>query len=257
MIRYTIPSMRHKILLTIPVYSESPIDLVITGKDYSKQNVVYFSREINDFKGQQLLHIPMPISPEKLLLSIYDKNRPSADAITTGQAKVTALQFNIPSPYNTPRDIEFYNLIAWFAERFRNLSPGEYYSDQKHYCISLHQKLFDEDGHELSTPSQVNRETGEIELSAEKIKNMSVYMMVMMLLHEFFHYRNKSTDEQKVDYYAADVYLAMGFPESEALYSFTNVFKPMKNPDGSVNEAHEEALIERTDNLYHYLYNRR
>lgn len=246
MIRYNIPTWGQKVTINAQVFSENPIDLIISGRDISKSEVVYFKREINDFIGNHNIVIPMPITPNKLSLSIYDKNRKSSNEIEVSKIYASKLDFSLMKPYDTDKDKEYYVFMFWFCEHFKSLKEGVYKSEFGNFTIHYEKKLYELDGTVSTTPCRINRRTAEIDVSMDVCKDMTVYMMVMILLHEYFHWRLQSTDEQLVDSFAVRQYKAMGFPSSEALYSFTNVFEPE-------SDKHAEALKQRTESLFSFL----
>ncbi len=246
MIKYTIPCSGEKVVLNATVFSENPVDLILCGKSVSDPRIVYFKRDVANFTGKHYIDVPMPITPNKLSFLLYDKNRPDSNELKVSNLYAAPLAFNITSPYNTEKDIEFYIFLFWFCEHFKTLPAGHYYSEHKNFSIDYTNKIFNEDGTESTTPSRVNRVTAEIEVSKGKCKVMTVYMMAMILLHEYFHYRIKSTDEEAVDAKAMVMYKDMGFPSSEALYSFINVFDPK-------TDSHSAALKQRTEKLFAFL----
>ncbi len=246
MIKYNVPTSGKKLTVDATVFSEKPIDLIIGARDSLRSKTVYFKREIQNFVGKQDFEIPMPITPDRLSLLFYDKNKANSSEVVVSGIKVAPLDFGLTSKYDTALDKEFYRFMFWFCEHMDYMPDGMYYSENSNYSIDLQKYIFEMDGSVSTTPSRINRETCEIEISRDKCKNMTVYMMVMILLHEYFHFRLKTTNEQEVDNKAMVVYKDMGFPSTEALYSFTKGFTPE-------TDAHAEALIQRTDNLFRFL----
>jgi len=246
MIKYTVPTSGKRLTVDVTVFSEKPIDLIIGGRDMFKHNTVYFKREVNNFKGQKTFEIPMPITPDKLSLLIYDKNKANSKEVNVSGIKMSHLDFKLTPKFDTDLDKEFYVFMFWFCENFKYLPLGMYYSENKNYSIDYSNYIFEMDGAVSTTPSRINRSTCEIEVSRDKCKHMTVYMLAMILLHEYFHYRLSTPNEQIVDNNAMVMYKNMGFPSTEALYSFIKGFEPKTN-------EHADALIQRTDNLFRFL----
>lgn len=242
---YNIPTGHYKINLKVGITSNSPIDLVIKGYDPDHINSVYFEREIGFFKGSREFDVPMPISPERLRLCVYEKGNKAGNLVKINYVKAVQLsQYN--PPFNTPADKEYYSFIEKFCKEMGYKKPGITYSPSKRFEIKISQRILEEDGSESSTPARIFHPYGEIEVHEDKFKKMTVFMRVMILLHEYMHSRLNTASETRADEYAAKTYTAFGYPKTEALNSFIKVFTP-------INEKHEQDLINRTDKLYNFL----
>lgn len=238
-----VPTSGLRLKFKIGVISTTPIDLILKGYDPDHANSTYFERDIPFFKGGKEFEVPMPMSPEKLIVCASEKG--GLRNIPIRYIKAEPL-IQKPLPFSSSRDFEFYGFISWFCKNCGHLKPDIYYSKNKNFEIKLSDKIREEDGSVSSTPARVFKPYGEIEVSKDKFDKMTVFMRMMILLHEYFHVRVNTRNEEVCDWYAVETYKAMGFPETEALYSFIKVFKP-------VNEQHEQALIKRTDKLFNYL----
>lgn len=234
-------------MLKVSVSSLLPVKLVIKGYDPLHSNSIYFDREIDFFSGTKEFDVPMPISPEKLKICAYDDSKVAGDSVKINYVKAVPLaQFGVP--FMDSDDMEFYNFMEKFAKEAGYLKAGGkiYYSPSARFEIKLSDRIYNEDGTLSTTPARTFRPAGEIEVSKEKFDKMTVFMRVLILLHERMHIRADTEDEEVADRYAVESYVAMGYPKTEALYSFIKVFTPL-------NKQHEEALLQRTDKLNNFL----
>lgn len=243
---YIVPTEGSRLNLKVAVTSPTPIDLVIKGFDPDHANSVYFERDIAFFSKSEEFDIPMPISPKKLKVCVFNKNNRS-EPIKINYIKAESLPYK-QIPFSTKEDMEFYEFIANFSKKAGYVPAGGtiYYSPSKRFEIKYSDVIYNTDGTKSSTPARTFRPNGEIEVSAEKMRKMTVFMIYHILLHERMHIRVDTHDEEKADLYAAKTYTGLGFPKTEALYSFIKVFTP-------INEVHERALIQRTEKLNNFL----
>lgn len=247
MICYYLQTENNPVSIKIAVTSSVPVDLIIKGNDVNHMNSIYFQREVKFFSGVNEFDIPMPLTPKRLKVCAYSKDKTS---IKINYIKAAALSWETPVYFNS-EDKEYYNFIFDFCKKAGYLPAGIYYSLNKKFKIKLSDKIYDENGRISSTPARVFHDDGEIEISKDKFKIMTVFMRVMILLHERFHIRlpresDPLKEEEKADLAALTVYRAFNFPKTEALASFIKVFRP-------VNASHERALLERTDKLFNFL----
>lgn len=74
-----------------------------------------------------------------------------------------------------------------------------------------------------NTPARIHKQTGEIQVSAEKFRGMTVPMRIFILLHEWAHFFKNSNNEIECDLHAARIFLGLGFPKYEAMSAVTEV----------------------------------
>lgn len=244
---YLVPTEDSRLNLKVAVTSPTPIDLVIKGYDPDHENSVYFEREIQFFKKSEEFDIPMPISPKRLRICAFSKKNKS-EKVKINYIKAESLPFRGNIPFATKDDMEFYEFICNFAKKAGYAPAGGtiYTSPSGKFEIKYSDVIYNSDGTISSTPARTFRPLGEIEASAEKLRKMTVFMIIHILLHERMHIRVDTHDEEKADLFGVRTFVALGFPKTEALYSFIKVFKP-------INENHEKALIQRTEKLNNFL----
>jgi hypothetical protein len=216
--RYEIDLEERPTLIKFNVDIQNPQMITIVGFDPDHKDTVYFARTAHVNKRGQLLEIPMPIAPKKLILEInQEKGRSFGNYMNVSNLTV----HDLPTATTAfpAKTLEFYNFLKKFAKEAGYIDPGFYVSKDENYLIWAKENL-DADG----TPARVNRRTGVVKMNLSKLKEYTVFMRVFIGLHEFFHYALQTTDEVSADMGAAKVYLAMGYPQSEANYAMTKIF---------------------------------
>ena len=214
--RYEINLKERPSVIYITVESNTPKRLSFIGYNSDKNNTTYFSRS-KEISGVQVVEIPMPLTPNVLTIDISQEDGKFGSFIKVLKIYVTDMPSKTTSfPKNT---LEFYNFMKVVAERTGYLKSGFYVSKDENFVIWVKDHL---DGD--STPARVNRRTGVTKWNLSKMKDYTVFMRVFIGLHEFFHYALQTTNEIAADTGALKVYLAMGFPKSEANYAMTKIF---------------------------------
>jgi hypothetical protein len=201
----------------VDVQNPQMITIVGYDPDPKHKNTVYFARTARIKRKGEVVEIPMPLTPKKLILEINPENRSFGSYINIFDMVV--LDLPTTTAVFPPKTMEFYNFLKKFAKEAGYIEPGFYVSKDENYLIWAKENL-DGDG----TPARVNRRTGVVKMNLSKLKEYTVYMRIFIGLHEFFHYALQTTDEVSADMGAARVYLGMGYPRSEANYSMTKIF---------------------------------
>lgn len=122
----------------------------------------------------------------------------------------------------TDKEIEFINFALFFAENHKVLKTNEiYHSDSGNFHLKYVDKITNS-----TTPARINCTKNMIEVSYERIKDLTIQQIFLILLHEFSHcHRNKdSSDEIEADMNAVRYYFAMNFSENEAQVGLAKVF---------------------------------
>ncbi len=210
----------------------------IIGYDADTVNhphTVYFSRTIEVWGNNFQLEEPMPISPNKLILEIVPDHGYYGKILAANVTVKDMPPINVAFP---ARILEYLNFLKTFAVKVGYIEPGFYISKDENYMIWAKPHL---DGD--ATPARVNRRTGVMKMNLDKLRQYTVYMRIFIGLHEYFHYEKQTTNEVEADMGALKVFLAAGFPKSEANYSMTKIF------DNS------EEAIRRVSILNNYIKN--
>lgn len=246
MTAHLIPTGEHDVNVLFRVTATKPVILRIKGIDTSNPNTVYFDREIGTkekpFVGTKLLRSPMPISPKNLSLIIFDNMTKSDENIHVDNVSAIPLSKKM-TVFNTPKDYDFVKFAEWFAKNAGWMPLGIYKNkDGKYGEIMLCTIIKNPDGKISTTPARMFRPEGNIQISKTHFDKMTIPMRMLILLHEYSHYRANTRDERKADEYALKMYLGLGYSESEAVHAFTKVFTP-------ANITHATALSNRTKQL--------
>jgi hypothetical protein len=223
-VKYEINTNSRPVLIKVYLEVKLPQRLSIAGydPDPAHNGTVYFirSKQINGkehLDPRNPIEIPMPITPDKLILNIDQENGGFGSYINVVKVDVVEL------PSTTvvfPKDVlEYYDFIKTYCQKANYKGPGFYVSRDENYVIWAKPNL---DGD--ATPARVNRRTGLVKVNLEKFVPFTVYMKIFIMLHEFIHYSQQTTDETRCDLGALRIFLGMGYPKSEANYAMTKIF---------------------------------
>lgn len=216
---------------------DKPLQLVITLKapyganvrfsginaDPANPNSAYFVLE-KYMNGLETVTIPMPFTPPQLRLIMeastpvkFVEEKPFIQIIEANIFELTSLkQEKLHLPKATKN---FLRHAIEFAEEAGFSQPEMVYTnDNGEFPISYYSKL-----HKTITPARIHKKTGEIQISAEKFRKLTVPMRMFILLHEWAHWYKKSGNEIECDLYAARIFLGLGFPRYEAISAVTEV----------------------------------
>lgn len=253
MITYSIPTGQYDLTLKIKITVKKPMIFTIKGFDANPlhTNSIYFRRAIGTkdklFSGEHIMLTPLPISPNQLNVVVFDSETKSDEFVVIDSI--------VPKPhtrglvaFNSPDDQEFFKFAEDFCKACGYLGANIYRSENNKFEIKLSDVIYEKGGNISSTPARVFRPYGNIEVSKQQFDGMTIPMRILILLHEYSHFRAKTSNEETADNYALNMYLGMGYPKSEAVFAFTNVFKP-------IDEKHGEALAKRTDKLMSFIRN--
>jgi hypothetical protein len=236
--RYEVPTEERPTLIKFKVDVKNPQLITIAGFDPDHKDTVYFARTARVTQRGQVLEIPMPISPKKLILEISPENRSFGSYLNVYDMVV--LDLPTTSTAFPEKTLEFYNFLKKFCKEAGYIDPGFYVSKDENYLIWAKETM-DKEG----TPAKVNRRTGVVKISLSKMREYTVFMRVFIGLHEFFHYALQTTDETSADMGALKVYLGMNYPKSEANYSMTKIFD--NSPSALKRVAVMDKMIKESD----------
>ncbi len=205
---------------------ESPDECLVkmVGIDYNNEASVYFNRGygVNEkkFKGIKEFKFPMPLTPDKLLFttSCGDILSVRSEPIKRGEL------------FLRDDDADFLKMALSFAENAAYLPAGAY--EKNGFLIMYNDEIINHaTGKAESTPARISRTTGIIEINRKQFIEFSIPMRVVILLHEYMHFRLNTRIEIEADFNALNVFLKYGFTKTEALYAFTKIFYDKKRED--------------------------
>ena len=237
-----LPSNYHAFTLRLTISTKRPEEIVVTARDPKKKDTWYYKRVLL-VKGQRTVDLKFPISPQNLVVSIYNKMNGNQNQGIDPTFKIEnkkLVRLRVCDVWFDKEIREFYDFALQFAENAGIYGSGRtgaslYGSDDGKFKIAYYNIIRDKrSGKTLSTPARVGHNTGIIEVSEHHFKTYTVPMRLIILLHEFSHkYMNhkigrKISDETAADINGLNIYLSMGWSEVEAQRAFLNVFGAAK-----------------------------
>ncbi len=235
-----------RITVSVGISVRRPMELGVILYDPAHANTHYVRRKlvVNDYREIQL---NCPVTPEKCVLEVYDKNNGSA--ATASDFKIVSLKIN-PLPtsdtWATPQRHRYMDFAIDFARKAGYVAPGFYPSPGYEFLIHYVPSITDETGKELVTPARVHRFMPRVQLSQRLFKQFSIPVRVAILAHEGCHYFLNTRSEKEADLCGIRYYLDYGFPRIEAIYAATEVF--LKHPE-TVGDVH----LQRTKDIEQFI----
>ncbi len=220
---------KQPLLLRITIKSDRPCILRFTGQDSKIPDSIYFNRgygtEQKKFSGTKTFCFPMPLSPQRLAFEITCPGSDN-DVEILNVEKAFLKQADV---WLDGTDTEFLEFAMDFAKKSSFIPPGVYQCDSelekgRQFIIVYKDGLKNADGSVANTPARVSRAVGIIEINRQKFLTYSIPMRLIILLHEYVHWRNNTRNELECDFNAINVLLLKGFPKTEVMYAFTKIF---------------------------------
>lgn len=242
-----IPSNNLQLLLKFDVLYREPIDLNIVGFDADNNKAVFFNRLANPkVPGTYPLEFPMPITPKNLYINFSnDTNKRNENAYQIQSLKCDLLPQN-PVALDK-EDIEFYEFIKWFAENANHFGENTYVSANGKFKIKYVNDIITGPGEydnqdrpippgiKLTTPARTDHNSGVMEVARSQVRHFTVPIIVVILEHERAHFKHDSADETFCDLEALRICLGKGFPKTELIHAFTNIFSDSKENIDRIN----------------------
>lgn len=230
------------VLLKARIYAATPCIISMIGIDPSRKNSTYFNRTSGDgrepFSGFKEFNFPMPISPRSLKF-IVKPNNPECH-VEIRDYKISKL--NQVKLHLTPDEQSFLNFAVEFVVKAGTLDQGMYESDDGKFFVNYLNDIKDyQSGKSENTPARISRATGYIEINRSKFLNYTIPMRLVILLHEFMHWRLNTRIELECDFNALNIFLKLGSSKTQALTAFTKVFHDTDN------------LVERTERIKDFI----
>jgi hypothetical protein len=228
--------------------------LRLIAQDFERKNTKYLDRYYT-LRGTQDFIIRMPISPKQTIITIDSgKSGGNFEIVPNKEGKpgesmriITQMSaFDFSKPLIT----KFIIFSQEFANRAGYLSPGIYLNKPSgEYQINYLPSII-VDGKEANTPARINERTGIVEISQKHFIKYTVPARFAILLHEFCHvFSGKHIKgEIEADFFAAQIYLALGFPRVEILNVFANIFLKADNELNRVRLEKFKEYVNEFDN---------
>lgn len=238
---FPIPSRCKRISITLRLVATRPVVIGLLVHDPGKPYTDYFRRKVsfrascfkNEGTVEREIKIPLPVSPEKAVLEVYNK--------TTGDDKGTRVEGLKIEPlpggesWASPEQHRFMEFAIRFAQKAGYARAGFYHSPNHEFLIQYLPAITDQYGKELVTPARIHRKMPRVQLSQKLFRQFSIPVRVAILSHEGAHFFYNTRSETKADMYGIRYYLDYGFPSIEAVYAATKVF--MLHP-ASIGQEH-------------------
>jgi hypothetical protein len=244
---FLVPLNKVPCTLVLGIKTNKPEKIKIRLSDNKKPNTYYISREVK-VNGYRELRLNLPQSPPAALLTIF--NASVGNVPINADKSFTIEKFESANLEQCPIWLKkgtasFVKFAQKFSENAAILSAGKYEpsiyrSDDAKFHIDYYNKIYDKRAKKfLSTPARVGHTTGIIEVSKQDFLRYTVPMRMIILLHEYAHkYLNPTINkpiayETGADINGLHIYLALGYPPSEAHYAFLHVFKDANNEENT------------------------
>jgi len=231
--------------LLLSIQTQCAIKLRLTVFDPLSKRI-FSDRRIRLDKSRTVL-VKLPIVSEQLRVSLQNEHLQNGfTPFTIEQIKVIE-DTKCPVELNN-RDKDFIRFAKWFAVTVEKLEAGEkgtLYQSEGFTILFL--DTIKDGVIELTTPARIARESGVIEVSKKAIKDYTVPMLIVMLLHEYAHkfknpeYGKKVENELTADLIACNIALNLGFDPLEVESCFRAVFSK-KNTD--LNKRRIKAIMD-------------
>lgn len=238
-----LPTNKVPFSLALGIKTSKPEKIVVRVSDNRKPHTYYISRKIA-INGYRELNLNLPQCPTACVLTIYNASNGNKATHQDKSFKIERLEAeNLEHcPIWMKGDTaSFVKFAQEFSENASILSAGKYSpsiyrSDDAKFHIDYYDQIYDKHTKKfLSTPARIGHTSGIIEVSKKDFLGYTVPMRMIILLHEYAHkYLNPTINkpiayETGADINALHIYLALGYPPSEAHYSFLEVFKDANN----------------------------
>ena len=201
--------------------------------------------------GKHRLQFPLPISPKKLVVKVFDANDPDRkDTILIKQNGIKAIPLgkfpSIAFPSNEFMQFTFFAM--WFANNAGYLRQKAYSSGDPHnFMISYLNDIKDRNtGMSIPTPARISRVSGGIEANRKQFIGYTIPMRMLILLHERMHFEKNTRSEFEADFNAIKIYLQLGFPKTEAIRALAGVLS-----DSAQNKKRVRVIM---DYIYQFQF---
>ncbi|MFY8161478.1 MAG: hypothetical protein ACOVNU_09125 [Candidatus Kapaibacteriota bacterium] len=229
--QYSLWTRYNPCMVRVRVRTPKPTKIRLIGSDKSQANTKFIDAA-HIINGEQDLFIRMPMSPNVLLIDVYNQD-------IGNKAKGQDTSFEVVGIRNeelqitlgrTQMDTPIVKNFVSFAQRFSYnagwLPPKDYYSASRQFKIEYMPVIKSMKGEVLTTPARISTQNGRIQLSQEAFVPFTIPMRMAILLHEFSHYYVNSdiADEVEADLNALTIYLGLGYPIKEGYAAFGETF---------------------------------
>jgi hypothetical protein len=218
-------------MVRVRVRTNKPSKIRLIGSDKNQANTKFID-SVKIVSGEEDLFIRMPMSPNVLLIDIYNQdngNKPKGEDSSFEVVGIRNETLDVTLSH-TQMDTPIVKSFVSFAQRFSYnagwLPPKDYFSSSRQFKIEYMPVITSMKGEKLTTPARISTQNGRIQLSQEAFVPFTIPMRMAILLHEFSHYYVNSdiADEVEADLNALTIYLGLGYPIKEGYAAFGETF---------------------------------
>lgn len=234
-------------MLTLGIRATQPVVIGVMVYDPAVHYSDYFRRKLTFRSGSnpyREIQIPLPVSPEELILEVYNKATQEADGFKVVRFEVDDLP--PAAVWATRERHRFMDFAIRFAQQAGYANPGFYHAPNHEFLIQYLPTLTDEQGNELVTPARIHRQMPRVQLSQKQFRQFTIPVRVAILSHEGCHFFMNTRSERNADLCGLQYYLDYGFPTIEAVYAATKVFR--QHPE-SIGQPH----VQRTADIVNFI----
>jgi hypothetical protein len=219
-------------MIEVVVRTPAKNDIVVKAFTESNANTVFMSRS-KLIEGQETIYVRLPLAPNMLTLSIYNKRngnlrKAEDNSFEVVRIKKEDLQVTLA---RTKMDTLLVRNFVAFAQKFAYnagwvAAPRDYLSSAGNFKIEYLPFIVSSKGERMVTPARISTKNGRIQVAQQSFMRMTVPMRMAILLHEFSHYYLNSNiaNETEADLNALTIYLGLGYPIREAYEAFGKTF---------------------------------
>jgi hypothetical protein len=218
-------------MVRVRVRTTKPSKIRLIGSDKNQANTKFID-SVKVVSGEEDLFIRMPMSPNVLLIDVYNQDNGNKPKGEDGSFEVVGIRNETldVTLSQTQMDTPIVKSFVSFAQRFSYnagwLPPKDYFSSSRQFKIEYMPVITSMKGEKLTTPARISTQNGRIQLSQEAFVPFTIPMRMAILLHEFSHYYVNSdiADEVEADLNALTIYLGLGYPIKEGYAAFGETF---------------------------------
>jgi len=213
-------------------------EIICAAYDPERENTEYFNRLIIE-DGHYEFNLPKsPKLLKVLILEVNEGHQKETNKFIVRNVRLGKLsKRQLIIDADTKEFLDFaqqFSLIAGYSK------PGNYYSKNRKFLIQYMQAI----GKKDDTPCRIHKLTGIIDVSKNWFNTIPIPGRIALLTHEFAHnnldneyeididklseqeyneYINKI--EKEADENALQLYIGLGYPKVEWIYTWTHIFK--------------------------------
>jgi len=247
-----VPTYNNRFVLKVGIKALRPVIVALKGYDAHRANSYYFRRKvpfkpsaIRDGMNYKEISIPMPLSPETLLVEIYNCETGEDNGYVIEKFEVEKMKAS--EIWAQPAMHRFIDFAQNFAKYSGTYKPGFFDSPDHEFLIQLLPVIKDQFGNTMVTPARTNRQTGRIQVSNQAFKHFTIPVRMFVLLHERQHFQIPTREERPADLAALKLYLDLQYPKIEAVYAATKVFAMHPETVGSQHVTRAQDIINFID----------